>query len=169
MSRSPTEFEDHSMSRSIVCSLMMTAALIQTTAWSAERAVAATTDPLVNYYTNTLTCRNEVTKAICRVWLNRDGQYFAFYNLGAQAKAPDINGPFQINGRTGTWTVRPDGNGVKLCLWVAAPRTKILAEQRQEMYSEATCYPFTPHKVGDKWTEKDLQGRELTLWLTEGR
>jgi hypothetical protein len=136
---------------------------------AAQPVQAVSVDPLANYYANTLTCRNEVTQAICRVWLNRDGQYFVFYNLGKQPKAPDINGPFQINGRTGTWTVRPDGAGVKLCLWVAAPRTKILAEQQKEMYSEATCYPFTAHKVGDKWTDKDLQGREVTMWLTEGR
>lgn len=137
---------------------------------AADKKTPAPADPLANYYDNTLSCRNEVTKAICRVWLNRDGKYFVFYNLGAQPKAPDINGPFQINGRAGTYTVRTGASGqVKLCLWVEAPRIKILAEQKQEMYSQATCYPFTPHKVGDKWTEQDLQGRELTMWLTEGR
>ena len=145
------------------------ASLMTLTASAADKKASAPVDPLANYYSNTLTCRNEVTKAICRVWLNSNGEYFVFYNLGSQSKAPDINGPFQINGRTGSYTVRRDGDGVKLCLWVAAPRIKILAEQNQEMYSAATCYPFTPHKVGDKWTEQDLQGRELTMWLTKGR
>lgn len=135
---------------------------------AADKKVAVT-DPVANYYDNTLTCQNQVTKAVCRVWLNRDGRYYVFYNLGAQPKMPDINGPFQINGRTGTYTIRNDDGQTRLCLWVEAPRIKINAEQQREMYSEATCYPFTPHKVGDKWSEKDLLGRDLTLWLTEGR
>lgn len=135
-----------------------------TRAWAAEAA-----DPLAGYYDNTLVCQNQTTKAKCWLWLNRDGRYFAFYDVGPQAKAPDINGPFKINGREGTYTLRKDDGKYKLCLWIAAPRPKITAELQQEIFSEAACYAFTPHKAGDTWTSKDIGGRDYKFWLMEGR
>lgn len=130
---------------------------------------AADADPLAAYYDNTLVCQNQVTKAKCRLWLNRDGKYFAFYDLGSQSKMPDINGPFQINGREGTYTLRKEDGKSKLCLWIAAPRIKINAEQQREVFSEAGCNDFTAHKLGDTWTEKDLMGRDVKFWLMAGR
>ncbi|MGC3982148.1 MAG: hypothetical protein QM808_12905 [Steroidobacteraceae bacterium] len=130
---------------------------------------AADADPLESYYGNTVACQNQVTKATCRLWLNRDGKYFSFYDVGTQAKMPDSNGPFKINGREGTFTLRKENGNYKLCLWVAAPRIKITAEQQREIYSEGACYPFTPKKVGDSWTEKDLMGRDVKMWLMQGR
>jgi hypothetical protein len=132
-------------------------------------SAAPAADPLANYYDNTLACQNQVSKGVCRVWLNRDGHYFVFYDLGAQAKPPDINGPFRIEGREGTYTLREEAGSYQLCLWVAAPRIRIGAEQQRELYSEATCYAFTPHKVGDSWSENDLAGRSNKLWLLAGR
>ena len=51
-----------------------------------SQAAAPAADPLAAYYDNTLACQNQVSKAVCRVWLNRDGHYYAFYDLGVQAK-----------------------------------------------------------------------------------
>jgi hypothetical protein len=132
-------------------------------------AAAPPTDPLAAYYENTLACQNQESKAVCRVWLNRDGHYYAFYALGPQAKPPDIDGPFRIEGREGTYTLRAEAGAYQLCLWVAAPRIRIGAEKQRELYSEATCYAFTPHKVGDSWSENDLSGRSNKLWLLAGR
>jgi len=106
-----------------------------------SQAAAPAADPLAAYYDNTLACQNQVSKAVCRVWLNRDGHYYAFYDLGVQAKQPDIDGP----------------------------RIRIGAEKQRELYSEATCYGFTPHKVGESWSENDLAGRSNKLWLLAGR
>jgi len=151
--------------------LLALAAAGATTHWAAaaDAKSAATADPLANYYTSTLICEDQTTKAQCRLWLNPDGKYFAFYNLGPQSKVPDINGPFQVEGREGTYTLRDDGGVYQLCLWVAAPRIRIGAEVAGEMYSEAACYPFAPHKAGDAWNDKDLVGRDTKFWLMKGR
>ncbi len=132
-------------------------------------ASAADADPLAAYYDNTLVCQNQVTKAKCRLWLNRTGKFYVFYDLGSQPKKPDINGPFQINGREGTYTLRKDGAKYKLCLWPAAPRIYINAEQQREVFTDAGCNDFTPHKLNDSWTDKDLVGRDVKFWLMEGR
>lgn len=136
---------------------------------SLHAAKPATTDPLANYYENTLACQNQQSKAVCRLWLNRDGRYYVFYDLGPQAKMADIDGPFRIEGREGTFTLRRDGGKYQLCLWVAAPRILLGAEREQELFSEARCYPFTPHQVGDRWSQSDPAGRDNTLWLLKGR
>jgi hypothetical protein len=132
-------------------------------------AAAPPADPLAAYYDNTLACQDQASKAVCRVWLNRDGHYYAFYDLGPQAKQPDIDGPFRIEGREGTYTLRSEAGSYQLCLWVAAPRIRIGAEKQREIYSEATCYAFTPHKLGESWNESDSSGRSIKLWLLAGR
>jgi hypothetical protein len=111
-------------------------------------AAAPPADPLAAYYDNTLACQDQASKAVCRVWLNRDGHYYAFYDLGPQAK---------------------QAGSYQLCLWVAAPRIRIGAEKQREIYSEATCYAFTPHKLGESWNESDSSGRSIKLWLLAGR
>ncbi|MFT3906956.1 MAG: hypothetical protein QM718_11670 [Steroidobacteraceae bacterium] len=130
---------------------------------------AAPLDPLAELYGNTLVCQNQVTKAKCRLWVNPDGKYFAFFDNGSQPNPPDINGPFQIEGREGTYTVRNDTGANQLCLWIAAPRIKLLAEANKEMYSESACYALGAHKVGESWVEKDASGRDVKFWLMAGR
>ena len=46
--------------------------------------------------------------------MNRDGHYYAFYDLGPQAKQPDIDGPFRIEGREGTYTLRTEAGSYAL-------------------------------------------------------
>jgi hypothetical protein len=132
-------------------------------------AAAPPADPLAAYYENTLACQDQVSKAVCRVWLNRDGHYYAFYDLGPQERPPGIDGPFRIEGREGTYTLRTEAGSYQLCLWVAAPRIRIGAEKQRELYSEASCYAFMPHKVGESWNESDSSGRSIKLWLLAGR
>lgn len=126
-------------------------------------------DPLADYYANTLVCQNQVTKAVCRLWVNPDGHYFAFFDNGSQPNPPGIEGPFQIEGREGTYTVRNDDGSTQLCLWVAAPRIRLLAESQQQMYSESACYPLAAHKAGESWLAKDASGRDVKFWLMAGR
>lgn len=131
---------------------------------------AGADDPLANYYDNTLIWQNPATHAIGRLWLERDGHYFAFYNVGAQSQPATPDGPFQVQGREGTYTLRTAGSGWRLCLWPAAPRIRIGAEGQRELYAGADCYLFSPHAVGDSWTESaDSAGRDYRFWLARGR
>jgi hypothetical protein len=133
-------------------------------------AVAVAADFPSEYYDATLIWQNQETKAVGRLWLNPGGKYFAFYNLGPQARPPDITGPFQVQGREGSYTLRTSDGGLQLCLWVAAPRQEIGAEQRHELFSEARCYALSPHHVGEVWSETAASdGRSYKFWLVKGR
>jgi hypothetical protein len=125
---------------------------------------------LADYYDNTLIWKNLSTGSVGRLWLNRDGRYYAFYNLGPQPRPPDVNGPFQVEGRIGTYTVRDDGGQSRLCLWPAAPRTRLGAEMQHELFAESRCYPLTLHRVGDSWTQQSsTDTREYKYWFVPGR
>jgi hypothetical protein len=123
-----------------------------------------------DYFDNTLIWQNQATGATGRLWLNQDGHYFAFYNLGPQPKPPDVNGPFQVEGRLGTFTLRSEGGAAQLCLWPASPRMQLSAQIQHELFSEGMCYDFVPHAVGDIWTESaDPLHRSYKFWLVKGR
>jgi hypothetical protein len=133
-------------------------------------ALAADADPLANYYDNTLVWQNQATRAIGRIWLNRDGRYFAFYNVGPQSTPPGTNGPFQVQGREGSYTLRKSAAPYQLCLWPAAPRMRIGAEVARELHAEGACYRFTPREVGAEWNETaDPLNRPYKFWLVMGR
>lgn len=136
----------------------------------AGKASAASPDPLADYYDNTVIWQNQTSRVIGRLWINRDGKYYVFYNMGAQAKPAGINGPFAAQAREGTYTLRSDEGEYQLCLWPAAPRTNIAAATQRELYAEANCYPFRPRSVGDVWTENgDPLNRPYKLWFMSGR
>ena len=122
---------------------------------------------LAGYYGNSLVCRNEKTRAICHVWLDADGRYYAFYDLGAQGRPAGIHGPFEIEGREGRYTLRGRSGTFQVCLHPNPPM-KIGAEQARELFSRAACYPLAIHRVGDEW-EIGWHGQRYTLWLLAGR
>lgn len=131
---------------------------------------AAEMEPLGSYYDNTLIWQNQTTKAIGRIWLNRDGKYYAFYDMGVQPVPPTANGPYRVQGREGTWTLRNGSAPYQLCLWPRAPRINIGAAVQKELYAEGACYSFTPHAVGETWTENgDTTGRPYKFWFVKGR
>ena len=131
---------------------------------------AADGGTLGDYYDNTLIWQNQISRAVGRLWLNRDGRYYAFYNLGSQSRPPDVNGPFQVEGRIGTYTVREDAGQSLLCLWPAAPRTRLGAEIQHELFAENRCYRLPLHRVGDSWTQlDDTDGRAYKYWFVPGR
>jgi hypothetical protein len=141
-------------------------------------ALCAATQPLLavdlsvlrDYFDNTLIWRNQVTGATGRIWLNPDGRYYSFYNLGPQPKPPDSHGPFQIEGRMGTFSLRAESSAPMLCLSPASPRFDLGAQLQHELYSEALCYGFVAHAVGDIWTESaDPLSRSYKFWLVKGR
>ena len=59
-------------------------------------ALAADADPLAAYYDNTLVWQNQATKAVGRMWLNRDGRYYSFYDVGVQSVPPGAEGALVV-------------------------------------------------------------------------
>jgi len=155
------------------CGLMVLAMLadaLAVTVGAQSAAPSTDPDPLANYYRNTLIWQNQTTHAIGRLWLNPDGRYFAFFNMGPQAKMPDTHGPFQVQGREGSYTLRAAGAQYRLCLWPQAPRITLGAQVQGELYAGADCYPLAPHPVGDLWSEStDPAGPVYKFWFVRGR
>ena len=130
----------------------------------------AADDTLGAYFDNTLVWQNQASKSTGRLWLNRDGKYYAFYDVGEQKQPPMADGPFRVQGREGTYTLRGTSAPYQLCLWPAAPRIVIGAEKANEVYAGARCYDFTPRAVGDTWTETaDPTNRSYKFYLRKGR
>jgi hypothetical protein len=149
---------------------MLPRSLFFALALSVQPLLAGETSALHEYFDNTLIWQNRASGAIGRIWLNPDGRYYAFYNLGPQPKAPDVHGPFQIEGRSGTFTMRNMPAGSLLCLWPSSPRAELKAQQQRELYSEAMCYTFVLHSVGDVWDDSaDPLHRAYRFWLVKGR
>lgn len=149
---------------------MFARSLFAALALSAQPLLAGETSALHDYFDNTLIWQNLASGATGRIWLNADGRYYAFYNLGTQPKPPDVHGPFQIEGRFGTFTLRNEAAGALLCLWPASPRTELKAQLQHELYSEAMCYTFIVHAVGDVWNDgADALHPTYKFWLVKGR
>jgi hypothetical protein len=155
-----------------ILTLVPTLAAAVLGAVAAAPTLAADEDVLGAYFGNTYIWKNQVSNATGRMWLNADGKYFVFFNMGTQAKMPDDhgNGPWQVQGREGTYTLRRGADGMQLCLWPATRRVDIGAAQSGEIYAESKCYDFTPQQVGASWTAKgDAKGRDYKFWLVKGR
>jgi len=151
--------------RIAACSAAVVAAGLSAGACAA--AVPGAAGVLANYYGNSLVCRNEKTQATCHVWLDADGRYYAFYDLGPRGKPAGIHGPFAIEGREGRYTLSGRSDAFELCLH-PRPAVKLGAERAREIFSQAACYPLSRHRVGDQW-EVEWQGVRYTLWLLAGR
>jgi hypothetical protein len=144
--------------------------------WACSALVASTTSvtaanltSLQSFFENTLVCQDHETKAVCRVWFNDDGGYYVFYDLGAQSKPASIKGPFQFEGREGTYSVNEQTDGVEVCLHPATPVVSLAAQSAHEFLSEAECYALVLHAVGARWQQSDRRGRQYTFWLMAGR
>jgi hypothetical protein len=138
--------------------------------WLGAIPARAADDALASYFDNTLVWQNQVSKFTGRLWLNRDGKYYAFYDMGEQSVPPDTNGPFRVQGREGTYTLRGSAAPYQLCLWPAAPRIVIGADKANEVYASGRCYEFTPHAAGEQWNESaDPTQRSYRFWLRAGR
>ena len=142
---------------------------VATLAMVTSKAIAADFSPMQPFFDNTLICQDHGTKAVCHVWFNSDGSYYVFYDLGPQPKPAAINGPFQFEGREGTYSLEVQGAGVEVCLRPTTPVVTLAAQRAHEFLSEAKCYPLALHHVGARWQQADRRGREYTFWLLAGR
>jgi hypothetical protein len=133
------------------------------------KVLAADFTPMQSFFDNTLICQDHDSKAVCHVWFNSDGSYDVFYDLGPQPKPAAIDGPFQFEGREGTYLLKVQGAGVEVCLHPATPVVALAAQHAHEFLSEAKCYALALHHVGARWQQADSRGREYTFWLLAGR
>ena len=157
----------HAQLPSVVGGLVL--AVFTALALVTPKASAADFTPMQSFFDNTLICQDHDTKAVCHVWFNSDGSYYVFYDLGPQPKPAAINGPFQFEGREGTYFLKVQGAGVEVCLRPATPVVALAAQHAHEFLSEANCYPLALHHVGARWQQADSRGREYTFWLLAGR
>jgi len=155
--------------RLLVCVAVTAAALFGVGMNGAVRA--ADNDPLASYHSNSLVCLDTITKASCYIWIGsvwKDGDhdYVVMWDRGAQREPPTVGGNFRLEGREGTYQLK----GSRICLTPQHNRQKTYkAEQQGELYAGAGCYEIAAHAVGDKWTQVDSMGREVTFWLLKGR
>ncbi|WP_068089771.1 hypothetical protein [Novosphingobium rosa] len=121
------------------------------------------------YLTNSVVCHDPATGATCQLMLEADGRYIVVINRGQQPQMPSIDGPWQIEGRTGHYKLRRPGGATQLCLQPDNGSGSYDSERAGELFAGAGCYPFTLHALGERWNETDSQGRVNTLWLVAGR
>lgn len=131
-------------------------------------AASATPDPLAGHYGNTVLCQEVDSRHACRLWLDPDGGYKVFYDFGPQNKPATVNGPFQFEGREGTYTIQRDANAVRVCLKPASTAQYRMQSDRK-LFGEAACYAIEPRQPGANWTQRDALDRAVRLWLVAGR
>lgn len=121
------------------------------------------------YLDNSVVCHDPVTGATCQLMLDAGGRYIVAINRGMQPLMPSIDGPWQIEGRTGHYMLRQFGTATQLCLQPDPGSGSYDSERAGELFAGAGCYPFTLHTLGDRWSETDSRGRQNTMWLVAGR
>jgi hypothetical protein len=111
-------------------------------------AAIAAADPMEGAYGNTVIVTNakgEKTK----LWIAKDGTF-----KGESAKGEKF---------TGKWTLKD--NNSKYCSTADLPAN---APKETPAPKEA-CSEFKgPHKAGDKWTQKDADGADVTVEIVAG-
>ncbi|MGC3982342.1 MAG: hypothetical protein QM808_13920 [Steroidobacteraceae bacterium] len=128
-------------------------------------------DPLYVYYWNSLVCQNQVTKAVCHLWLNPDGRYLLVYDLGVQDRPLEIDGPYRIEGRDGSYKLKGRPGSYQVCITPdKPPKGKVyVSEQRKELFAVAGCYEIVQRSVGDIWMQNNTAGQVNKLWLLANR
>jgi len=136
---------------------------------AAPGARAADAEALTPYFNNSVICRDDVTHAVCHLWLNPDHTFFLMYDRGVQPVPATPGGDFRVEGRDGNYRLEQTASSTELCLSPNKVPGKVFQiEKAGELYGGPGCYPFAPHQVGDKWVVQDARGRTVTEWLVSG-
>jgi len=123
------------------------------------------------FFNNTIYCQNQANLNTCTLWLNSDGSYQVFYNRGVQKTVPQsAGGPFQYEGREGTYSTKIVGAATQACL---KPDTSTAftynTEKAGELYAGTGCYDLPALAVGASQIVKEPGGKTYKLWLLSGR
>jgi hypothetical protein len=121
------------------------------------------------YFENSVVCRNQANGTVCQLWLNVDGTYQVAFNRGPQALKPSVDGPWQIEGRDGRYSMRVRKGVTQVCLQPNMGSGSYEVERANEIFASSGCYPLDTHQLGDKWEQKDGADHVYTMWLVEGR
>jgi hypothetical protein len=129
---------------------------------------ARAADPAAAYYGNSLLCKAQSSGAVCDLWLDADGRYAVFYDSGQKAYVKGVQGDFENEGRTGSYTARATHSGTRLCL---KPDVDVPPRPRghsPEIFREAGCFVLPSHPLGELWTLR-LGGETYRMGLISGR
>jgi hypothetical protein len=122
------------------------------------------------YFGNSVVCKALMGPASCHLWLNADGSYDIFYDRGMQSESPkDMHGPFEFEGRDGSYRLENAPTGYRLCLTPNKAAWGYAIEKTHELFAEASCYAIAPHQIGDAWLDIDAYGKHYKMWLLAGR
>jgi len=135
-------------------------------------ALAATSahaaDPAAAYYGNSLLCKAQSSGAVCDLWLDADGRYAVFYDSGQKAYVKGVQGDFENEGRTGSYTAQLTRAGLKLCLKPDADAPARAPGHSPTIFHEAGCLVLPIHALGELWTLR-RDGETYRMGLISGR
>ena len=116
----------------ILIALVIILGAVGLLAGMSARSADHNSDPLRNYYGNTLISERLVNRSggggAAHVWLEKDGTYISF----------DVT----TGGRYGTYNVKREGDLYKLCMNYPAPMGTL-------------CYPIESREIGETWIAAD--------------
>lgn len=141
--------------------LLIALALLPLTSPAAESPAAA-------YFGNSLLCKSAKTGAVCELWLDESGKYAVFYDSGKKAFVTGVNGPFQNEGRQGTYTAKAGKDGLKLCLKPETDKPPRPKGASPALFHDAGCLTLPAHAVGELW-DFTWQGETYKMGLIKGR
>jgi hypothetical protein len=124
-----------------------------------------------SFFNNTIYCQNQKSLLSCALWLDPDGTYIVFFNRGGQKIMPQsAAGPFQFEGREGTYTTRIVGKDTQACLKpdTSTPFT-YYTEKDGEVFAGAGCYTLPVLDVGTSEIKTLPGGKTYKFWLLAGR
>lgn len=125
-------------------------------------------DPAAAYYGNSLLCKAQSSGAVCDLWLDADGRYAVFYDSGQKAYVKGVQGDFENEGRTGSYTAQATRSGLRLCL---KPDKDVPARPKGHspaIFHEAGCLVLPTHAPGELWT-LHLGDETYRMGLISGR
>jgi hypothetical protein len=137
---------------------------------SADILLAGVPDPFVTYYGNTLFCQIRDSATQCRLWIDPDGRYKLFYDLGPQLAPADVNtGPWRFESQEGHYRIQSNIAGPQLCLTPNLQPVKLVIVSEHMLYADARCYDLAAHELGERWNQRDSMARQYSFWLLKGR
>jgi len=124
-----------------------------------------------NFFNNTIYYQNQKTLVSGALWLDPDGTYIVYFNRGGQKIMPQsAAGPFQFEGREGTYTTRIVGKDTEACLKpdTSTPFT-YYTEKDGEVFAGTDCYALPALAVGTREIKTLPDGKSYKFWLLAGR
>jgi len=141
------------------------------TAMTAFAVARAQTVGAENFFNNTIYLQNQKTLVSGALWLNQDGSYIVFFNRGGQKIMPQsAAGPFQLEGREGTYTTRIVGSSTEACLKPdTSTKFTYYTEKGGEVFAGSGCYELPVLAVGASEVKTLPDGKTYKFWLLGGR